>query len=460
MLVAGSGLGVLHSESGQLIRLQRVLHVPTAAENLLSVGQLAEDGFSAVFSDSGSCTLHMGNIVVAEATSNRNLYHIRATPQWPKVNAALVVSADVWHKRLGHISDERLTQLKGMVSGMEVGAERTGVCEGCQLGKQRRSNYSRSDSRSDKPMQLVHMDLMGPVVESRDGFRYLLGVLDDYSRLSAVVPVKLKSDVPAAVRHTLKQMEKLSSSPVVTVRSDRGGEFIAEQLSSWFKEQGVMHQHTAPYTPQQNGRAERLNNTLQNSARSMLHDAGLQDELWADAMCTASYVRNRSPVTGLDKTPWEAFTGRRPDVSHLRVWGCKAFVHVPKQHRQKLDPVSEVGTLIGYEPGSKAYRILVDSRVVVSNDVTFDEAKVVPQVRSDQGDGQFVEEMVYLGPVPQAAGGNVQAPPPAAQDPVGAQEPVGAGDQLGREAGEPPPQAGEQHPRYNLLDLRRLTWSA
>ena len=163
-------------------------------------------------------------------------------------------------------------------------------------------------------------------------------------------------------------------STVIAVRSDRGGEYIASALQSFLAEKGIQHQKSAPYSPEQNGKAERLNRTLEERTRALLYDSSLSLNLWAEAMNTASYLRNLAPVAGLPKTPWELFYGVQPDVSHLRTFGCLAYPLLPSK-RSKIAPVSNKGYLVGYERDSKAYRIYLPdiSDVRVSKDVDFDE---------------------------------------------------------------------------------------
>ena len=137
---------------------------------------------------------------------------------------------------------------------------------------------------------------------------------------------------------------------------------------------GTIHEKTAPYSAEQNGSAERLNRVLEEKIRAMLEDSGLPKEMWAEAVVTANYTRNRTPVSAHGKTPWEAFFGEKPSVGHMRVFGAKAFTHVPKQKRRKLEPVIERGVFVRYEPDSKAYRVLRETgKVIVSRDVIFDE---------------------------------------------------------------------------------------
>ncbi len=104
------------------------------------------------------------------------------------------------------------------------------------------------------------------------------------------------------------------------------------------RDEGIRYEKTIPKTPQQNGVAERLNRTLVESARSMLLDANLSKQYWAEAVSMAVYLRNRCPTKAVEgKTPYEAWYGQKPKVDHLRVFGCDAFAHIPKDERGKFD---------------------------------------------------------------------------------------------------------------------------
>jgi hypothetical protein len=130
--------------------------------------------------------------------------------------------------------------------------------------------------------------------------------------------------------------------------------------------------------------------------RAMLYESKLHQELWAEAIVTANYIRNRSPVKNKDKTPWELFFGKPPDVSMMRTFGARAYALIPKEQRSKLDQVSRKGIFVGYEPGSKAYRVRLDDsrKIIISRDVTFDEdypsssaSTAVPDIQGES-DGQ------------------------------------------------------------------------
>ncbi|MCO5586438.1 hypothetical protein L7F22_040378 [Adiantum nelumboides] len=172
-------------------------------------------------------------------------------------------------------------------------------------------------------------------------------------------------------------VEKEKDLKVKSIRSDRGGEFLSENFARWCKSEGIRRQLTTPYTPSQNGVVERKNRTIMEMARAMLAHASLPRSYWAEACNTAVYIQNRSPTHALqDMTPFQAYYGRKPTVTHFRVFGCSAFVHIPKEKRQKLDFKSRKLLFLGYSAESDAYRLYdPDTRTTtVSRDVVFDES--------------------------------------------------------------------------------------
>eukprot|EP00877_Chromochloris_zofingiensis_P012353 jgi/Chrzof1/7371/Cz02g21110.t1 len=273
-----------------------------------------------------------------------------------------------------------MAKVPNLVTGVQVPTEAfqaagQQVCEPCLLGKQTRLSFPESETVRQQPLELVHMDLCGPLpVKSLGGSQYIATFLDDYTGLSVVALLKQKSDISKVVPDVFNMLEKQSNNQVKGVRTDNGGEYVNNVLNSYYSSKGIIAQHTVPYSPQQNGKAERLNRTLLDKARSMLADARLPSQLWGEAVVTANYLRNRSPAAGKTATPWELFFGSRPSVSHLRVFGAKAFAQIPKEKRGKLDPRSQRGIMVGYEPNVKGYRLLLpNNTITVSRDVVFDE---------------------------------------------------------------------------------------
>lgn len=133
------------------------------------------------------------------------------------------------------------------------------------------------------------------------------------------------------------------------------GSFVLQHLMVFFKS-GIVHQKTNPHTLEHNGLCERLNRMVVERVRCFLFDANLENSFWAEAVNSIVYVRNRTLASGLDKTPYELWTGRKPDHSHIRIFGSTVMIHVPKTKRTKWDRKAEIYILLGYTENTKGYR--------------------------------------------------------------------------------------------------------
>lgn len=157
------------------------------------------------------------------------------------------------------------------------------------------------------------------------------------------------------------------------IRSDRGREYVNADLQNYLTNLGVKIQYTVPYTPQQNGVAERKNRSLMEMARCMLLDSNLEKKYGAEAVNTENFLQNRLPTRSTEKTPYELWYSRKPNVQNLHVFGCSAYVQIPKDQRRKLGDKTEELTFIGYSEKSKGFRFLQKgtNRVKISHDVIF-----------------------------------------------------------------------------------------
>jgi hypothetical protein len=381
---------LLQDDYSNRIILKDVLYVPEMGANLMSVRRLIQKGAEVVFGSEDRATVTRGGRTLLEATCHKddNIYKVRSTADSSKetalISSSSKASPEVWHSRFAHLGYSNMARLPSMVKGLDLTAadfKAAGevICGPCIMGKQKRLPFPDSETVTKKPLELVHMDLCGPLaVPSSGGARYIATFLDDYSDLSVIRLLEFKSQAKTAVEEVITYLEKQTGLSVKAIRTDNGKEYINSYLDGYIRSKGIQAQTTVPFTPQQNGKAERLNLTLMDKVRTMLAASSVQPELWGEAVVTANYLRNRSPVTGKDKTPWELFFGNQPDVSNLRTFGAQAFVHVPKEKRTKLDFKSEEGIMVGYGyPSTKGYRILMpDGSIRVSRDVIFNEAKI------------------------------------------------------------------------------------
>jgi hypothetical protein len=160
---------------------------------------------------------------------------------------------------------------------------------------------------------------------------------------------------------------------------------------------GIKRELTTPYNPQQNGVAERKNRTIMDALKTMIHDQDLPMCLWAEAAMATVYVQNRLSHSALGfKTPEEMFTGKKPEVSHLKIFGCPVFIHIPKEKRNKLEPSGKKGIFVGYCEVSKAFKIYMPGHrhIEIRRDVTFDEEAVLKKSRRCQLEEMYEEEPV------------------------------------------------------------------
>jgi len=188
-------------------------------------------------------------------------------------------------------------------------------------------------------------------------------------------PIKSKGMVPDVLRARIKLLETLTGFKVKRVRHDGAKEYVSRDLQSWYEDKGFTSEKTAPYSSQQNGKAERANRYIMERVRADLLDAGAKGELWAEAVSSVIHMLNRSPKAGQDVTPLEALTGIRADVNGFRVWRIRAWALKPKQQQRKLEPRTDVGRIVGYTVGGKANRILEDvpNKVFERPDVLMEE---------------------------------------------------------------------------------------
>ena len=389
------------------ILLQDVFFVPGIIENLLSVRCALRKGCNLHFlKDERAIIEKDGQVLVEASTDTRNhLFRCHTASSTPSIAAIATAEQNVqlWHERLGHLAlrNMKLMEHREMVKGLPKlkGAE-LGTCEGCLKGKCHRLPFPKAvHHRAKKPLELVHSDVCGPMKQkSIGGALYFVTFIDDFSRFITVYPLKHKDEVFERFKEWKAEVENQLGEKVKVLRSDNGGEYKNKAFKAFAKNCGMKQQFSCPRTPQQNGVAERANRTIMEAARSMLLTRNMGREYWAEAVCTAVYVRNRSPSKVLSVTPMEMWSGEKPSVEHLRVFGCKAFMHVSREDRSKLDAKALECIFLGYADDAKGYR-LFDAKarkLHVSRDVVFDESlhSSVPQVQLDDPFPEEEEEVL------------------------------------------------------------------
>ncbi|CAI7794954.1 unnamed protein product [Closterium sp. NIES-53] len=223
------------------------------------------------------------------------------------------------HRRFGHVALPQLQHLfkEERVKGMRIKGEskEVGSCETCLTSKFLRFPFHSAVGQSSDLVELVHVDLVGPMkVKGDGGALYSMTMVDDYTRLTWSFPLAKKSDAARVIiEEWLPMVERESGKRVKAIHSDRGGEFLGAEFRSWLKQHGIKQQLTTAYTPQSNGVAERANRTIIEGGRTILVDSGLPLRFWPLAIRHATVIKNRvlTHVGGHNWVPMEKLERRK-----------------------------------------------------------------------------------------------------------------------------------------------------
>ncbi|MGK2912532.1 MAG: reverse transcriptase domain-containing protein [Sphingobium sp.] len=289
---------------------------------------------------------------------------------------------DEWHRVFGHISITGIQTLakSGLVNGLNIDANSrpSPTCIPCIEAKAKHYSFPKvSTPHNYLPGEMSHSDLWGPArVSSIGKAYYYISFIDDATRRNTIRFLKKKSDATHEIQTYVLWVEnQLGRTPKV-LKFDNGREFVNKTLQDWCATKGIDIQLTAPYAHAQHGVAERPNRTLIELARAMLIAKNLPHFLWAEAVSYAAYLRFRVSTPALtNKTPYEAWHGSKPNVSHLREFGCDVWILSEGSNRSKLDPKANKFVFVGFEEGPKAVRYYnpATRRILVSRDAYFNE---------------------------------------------------------------------------------------
>ncbi|KAI3821566.1 hypothetical protein L1987_09134 [Smallanthus sonchifolius] len=233
-------------------------------------------------------------------------------------------------------------------------------CIPCKKGKQRKKSHkSKSTNSIVTPLELLHMDLFGPIsIRSIGGKSYCLVVTDDYSRFSWVKFLSSKAETTELVQYLILGLETLFNLKVRRIRSDNGSEFKNSKMGIFCLQKGIHHEFSAPYVPQQNGVAERKNRTLVKTARTMLADSKLPVTFWAEAVNTACPVLNRVlTVKRYNKTCYELLNNRKPNLDYLLPFGNPCTLLKVRDVPTKFSAKAIEGIFLGYVANSTTKRV-------------------------------------------------------------------------------------------------------
>lgn len=361
------------------IDIEKVFYVSDLRTNLLSVSRMTDHELEVRFRKEDAIVINKNNKVVMRANRIGNLYYVnKCNNSANNIEVQQESAINEWHKRLGHVNERDLkTMVKnGLVHGLQLkDNEKLSECEICVREKQTSKPFPKgSEERTSEPLEIVHTDVCGPMRHaSWSNKKYFVTFIDDYSRWCEVYFIRNKSDVLTVFKEYKAEMENFTGKRIKALQSDNGREYVNSEFDTYLKKCGIKRRLTVPYTPQQNGVAERKNRTLVEMARCMMRQAGVPPIFWAEAVNTACYIRNRCPTAALKgRLPFTVWTGKTPTMIYMQTFGTKVFVKI-KGNRGKFDSRSEEGIFVGYDRQSKAYRVHLprSKQTIASRDVKF-----------------------------------------------------------------------------------------
>jgi hypothetical protein len=349
-----------------ILQLENVLYIPNNRNNLISLGKWDQGGRRFTGGGGVLTLITKDGTSVARGTKvGNNLYKMKVAIREPNTKphknttvtpqtflaAEPAQNWETWHKRFGHTSYGRLQHMldNNLVEGFSVDMRtQKPDCIACTESKQTVEPFGKSTERKTEPGELTHIDLWGKYsIASINGNQYYILFVDDAERFSTTEFLKQKGEASQKVIEYLTHLKTQGRKPKA-IRVDRGKEFVNDDLKTWCWQQGIEIHMTAPYSPSQNGIAERMNRTIVKPARAMLR--GLPEFLWEYAVSHSSYLRNQTYTRTLDnKTPYEMRFKRKPNVSHLREFGAPVWVLLQGQKvPRKMESKSRRRVFVGY----------------------------------------------------------------------------------------------------------------
>ena len=355
----------------------KAFFMPEFTSNLVSVKRATNYlNCHAIF---GPNSFHFQDIksgkVIGEGKTKGDLYVLEETSSSRSSPSTLIScfassSNTLWNARLGHPHSRALEIMLPHV------VFDNSSCEACILGKHCKTVFPKSSTIYEQCFDLVHSDVWTSPCLSRDNNKYYVTFIDEKSKYTWITLLPSKDKVFDAFLNFQSYVTNQFNAKIKVLRSDNGGEYTSHKFKDHLKKHGILHQTSCPYTPQQNGVAERKNRHLMEVARSMMFYTNVPRRFWGDAVMAACYLINRIPTRILnDTSPFEVLNKTKPSLDHLRVFGCVCFILRPGELRDKLEAKSTRGMFLGYSTTQKGYKCydFSKNRTVVSREVKFIE---------------------------------------------------------------------------------------
>ncbi|KAM1941073.1 hypothetical protein ACFX13_028698 [Malus domestica] len=386
----GAGLQIAHIGQSTLslltnnLCLTSVLHVPQLSQHLLSMHQLCKDNNCRCIVDEFSVCIQdkVTQKVLYQGLSNNAVYPLPVLKSSPVSPAAYIgkrISSALWHCRLGHPANP---VLKAALSKADISfscTDSSTTCKACLQGKFTGLPFPSLASKSVIPFEVIHTDVWGlsPSV-SIENYRYYVSFIDECTRYTWIFPIMNKAAVFGLFVQFQAFVHNYFNVSIRILQSDGGGEYVGLQFQNFLKNKGILHHKSCPYTPQQNGLAERKNRHITETAVTLLQQASLPPKFWYHACATAVYLINRMPTPVLAmQSPFAKLYNSPPKLDHLKIFGCACYPSLRPYRSHKLEPKTSECIFLGY---AAQYKGIIcfnpkDNKLIVSRHVLFDECQ-------------------------------------------------------------------------------------
>ncbi|KAJ9561136.1 LOW QUALITY PROTEIN: hypothetical protein OSB04_006296 [Centaurea solstitialis] len=354
-------------------KINEVLYVPNFNCNLLSVSRLSKEL---------QCVALRSKKLIGTGRCIQGLYRMGMVAQARKA-MAIKVDAKVWHSRLGHASDSKLSYIDCL---KDLSFDfKNDVCDSCVNAKHTRTPFPKSTIKTNECFELIHCDIWGKYRKpSTSHASFFLTIVDDFSMALWVFLIKHKSEASECLISFHNMVKTQFSKPIKRIRSDNGGEFTSNRMKEFYAREGILLETTCPHTPQQNGVVERKHRHLLEIAQALMFHGSIPKRLWGECIETATYIINHLPSKVIkNQTPYEIVFGKQPDYGHMRTLGCLAYYSSVETGGDKFEFRGRPGVFMGYPQGTKGFKFLISNMVPVWHEDDYVDQTEVENVTAD-----------------------------------------------------------------------------
>eukprot|EP00833_Pecoramyces_ruminatium_P014940 jgi/Orpsp1_1/1188972/evm.model.d7180000068605.1 len=359
--------------NNHFIKLKRVLYSKDVAKNMISGIEFARTGTKVLIEEINNEVImnlldNNYKIIASFQANKKNEINITGLPLNSNNNGNILNNNNImalqnfrnakeliWHRRLGHFYNKDLNKY------LKLHNVDDNCCDDCKIVKMKRSPHNKETPKANDIIEVIHSDIIGPINRSVNGYRFVLAIIDEFSRKSWIYLLKNKSEAVDLIIQTLILLNNQNKNNIKVFKSDGGKEFNNKKIKQFCKENGIYKDFSPPYNPENNGLVERFNQTIISSSKTMIYWSKMSDNFWDYAIKYANYIFNKVPHNSINnKIPDEIYYKKKANINHVRVFGCVTYYKDYSQNKHKFAPNSKKGVFLGFSERHNSY-IVMDS---------------------------------------------------------------------------------------------------